>query len=276
MSAKSTYSAKAKVLPSGFASHSHVTVNTSGAHNTRAEVGTGTYIEGAAGQIFTLEGVLIKISQTATAYSAAGGVVELTNDAVDWYPCHLITKTATALIASAANTQSTLFVPLNKPLPAGSNCHAYYTAQCAAADICEITYLWSTRPYSGKQTYAAYGAGGAFTTALNVAPNLSCAIPANKAGRGIAFQFQVFQSGSGPSGGRVTVHNYSADPTIDPTEFSLDGANLVAAVDATAEKDVQYVDWNFPCPGNSTFLFDVNAAAYAASTKVLAGVIWEG
>lgn len=261
--------------PQGYITHSDTALSASIAdHSARALVGSVINIPGIAGKIYTLLGVQIVIKSTATTVVNTGGLVELTNDAIDWIPTELYGNVSTYVGANAGSAQSPTYIPMNKPLPAGSNVSVYYTALNAATDKAYVTVIWSTKPYGGSQTFFKAGVGSALTQITEAATHVTIAIPANKGGNCFGFLFQAYGviETIVVSGGRVKVHNTSAQQAWEPTVLTVGGVTSIG----TGGGELAVLKWaaNGDAPGNSSFTFDYmptdNQSQYLAAV-----VCWE-
>lgn len=244
-------------------------------HSTRALVGSAINVPGRSGQIYTLIGVEITIKSTATTVVNAGGLVELENDAVDWKPLEIYPNMSTYVGANAGSPQSPTFIPLNKPLPAGSNISCYYTAYNAATDKAYITPIWSTKPWNnGAQTFIKSGLGTALTQITEAATNLTISIPANKGGQVVGFLAQVYGviETIVVGGGAVRVHNGSANPAWEPFRFGVGGVTSIGT--GGAELAVLKFPAYGDAPGNSSFTFDYMPTDNQ-SQQLAIGVMWD-
>lgn len=264
------------VVPEGYITHSMIQAHAAAAnHAVRAAISVVplvTNVPGIAGKVYTLIGVEINARQTSATAMPSGGLVELTNDAVDWLPCELIFNTATVLGATTGHSNNSTVIPLNKPLPAGSNVIIFYTARNATVDICCVTLYYSTKPYSGPQTFSNNVDSAGFAAVAAFPAAIAIPIPASKGGKCIGFLAQVYGTvvTTVPIGGPIVAHNTSA--AYEPTMFCTGSATCI--VSGGGEILVSKVECQNDCPGNSTFTFDcttlsANAQVYSVS------VVWE-
>lgn len=265
-------------IPQGFQTHmsnySLLTVALAD-HSTRALLAAKSInIPGKSGQVYTLHGIEITLKSVLTTVVNNGGLFEFENDAVDWKPFQMYPNYSTAVGANAGAPLSTTRYACNKPLPAGSNVSVYYTALNAATDMPIVTLIWSTKPFSGKETKIMSGIGTALTQITNAASNLTITIPANKGGKLLGFLAQAYGviETIVVTGGLVVVRNKSCDPTIDPCEFALGGVSSIGT--GGAESLLTRKQFIGDCPGNSAFLFDYQPTDNQ-SQQLAAMVVWE-
>jgi len=272
-------------IPRGYITHSKNLFTASiAAHNARALL-TGTTggtvasgllnIPGIAGKFYTLIGVIITCKSTLTTVVSTGGLVEIFNDAIDWVPFQCLFNTSEVLGAAGGVSQTPTFIPVNKPLPAGSNIYCYYTANNAATDWLDVSFVWSTEPYFNDgtiingdvngigpgmplrpQTFIAYAYGSARTSVGTFAADGSIAIPANKGGNIVGFCFQMYGVIVTilSTGGTIVAHNAAANTAYEPAEFCVGSQTCIAS--GGGELALMKVDYSGDCPGNSTFTFD--------------------
>jgi hypothetical protein len=244
-------------------------------HTTRALLAAKAMnIPGVSGKVYTLHGVevTIKIGVSLTTVNS-GGLFELENDAVDWKPCEFYVNTSNSSTPGAMTVSPTK-ISLHKPLPAGSNISAYYTAYNAQTDMPCMTLVWSTQPFSGLQTFIKSGIGTALTQITAAAANVTIAIPANKGGNLVGFYSQVYGATTTTvtQGGLIVAKNPSCNPTIDPCEWAVGGLNFL--VTGGAEHLLERRQFSGDCPGNSTFSFSYQPTN-AASQQLALMVVWE-
>lgn len=262
-------------VPQGFITHSKATNSASIAdHSSRALVGSAINIPGIAGKVYTMIGIEICIKSTATTVVNTGGLVEVENDAIDWKPVEIYGNSSTYVGANAGSPQSPTVIPCNKPLPAGSNVSVYYTAFNAATDKCYVSIIWSTKPYSGPQTFFKANIGTAITQITEATTHCTTAIPANKGGNCIGFMAiaeGVIET-IVVSGGLVKVHNSSSNVAWEPTEFAVGGVTSIGT--GGAENRVLF--WNAlgDAPGNSSFTFDYTPTDNQ-SQQLAVVTVWE-
>lgn len=265
-------------VPDGQIVHSKVHFTAAIAdHSARAAINTTAAVinvPGRAGSIYTLLGVQILNQSTLTTTVNTGGLVELTNDGIDWLPTELLFNTSEILGAAGGASQNPTFIPLNKPLPAGSNITVYYTSRNAATDYLQVTLFWSWKQYSGPQTFSKSGYGTARTSVATFTSDISIAIPANKGGNTIGFLAQCYGVIVTvlSVGGKMAVHNTAANPAYEPCEFLTPSLSCIAS--GGGESIVQKVDYAGDCPGNSTFTIDTTTIS--TNSQVFgACVVWE-
>jgi len=252
------------VIPPAYITHSlNGQTSAIAAHNTRAALVdtrnnavTNINVPGIAGKIYTAIGVLIQNKSTLTTLVPTGGLVELTCDAIDWLPQQLIFNTSSAVGANAGAVQSQTWIPIHKPLPAGSNLIIFYTSQNAATDWISVTVFYSTQPYSGAATWSNAALGTSRTAAGTYAADGTVPIPANKGGNCIGFLCQTYAQVTTvlSGGGIVQVHNQAANTAWEPFFFCT-GSNTSIGTGGS-ELPLLKVDAAGDCPGNSSFTFD--------------------
>jgi hypothetical protein len=278
-------------VPDGYITHSKNLFTASiAAHNSRALL-TGTTggtvasgllnIPGTAGKFYTLIGIIINNKSTLTTVVPTGGLLEVFNDAIDWVPLQLLFNSSTMLGAAGGVSQSPTFIPVNKPLPAGSNIYCYYTAQNAATDWLNASFVYSTKPYFqpngapyAPQTFVAYAYGTSRTSVATFASDGSIAIPANKGGNLVGFLFQIYGQVVTilSIGGTIVAHNAAANTAYEPSEFCVGSVTDIAS--GGGELQIMKVDFAGDCPGNSTFTFDFTTIS--TNTQQMGYcVIWE-
>lgn len=262
-------------IPAGYITHSAQCHSAAIAdHSTRAQVGTAINIPGIAGRMYTMIGVQVTIKSTATTVVNTGGLVEIENDAIDWKPFEFYPNMSSYVGANAGSPQSPTVIPCNKPLPAGSNVQVFYTALNAATDKAYITVIWSTKPYSGAQTFSEAGIGTAITQITVAAAHVTVNIPANKGGNCIGFLAQVYGviETIVVGGGLVAVHNTAANTAWEPTEFVTGGLTSIG----TGGGELLVLKWAAAgdCPGNSQFTFDYTPTDNQSQQLAVAAV-WE-
>ena len=244
-------------------------------HSTRAQVGSAINVAGRAGSIMTLVGIEICIKSTATTTVNTGGLVEVENDAIDWKPLEIYPNSSSYVGANAGGAQSPMFLPLHKPLPAGSNISVFYTAQNAATDKAYVTLFWTTKPWDARpQTFIKSGIGTALTQVTSATSHVSIVIPANKGGSVVGFLGQVYGTIETivVSGGQVTVHNTSAQVAWEPFRFTLGGITSIGT--GGGENLVCRVPAHGDAAGNGTFTFDYIPTDNQSQAAAL-GVVWE-
>jgi len=266
--------------PEGYITHSVTQFTAAIAdHSARAVMaGRGAVanvnIPGMAGKMYTLIGVEVTIKSVLTTLVPTGGLIEINNDAIDWLPFQLITNTSSAAGANAGASQSPCFYPVNKPLPAGSNIQVFYTAQNAATDWASVTFFYSTKPYSGAQTFINTAYGTSRTTVATFQTDGTVNIPANKGGNVIGFLAQCYGDVVTilSTGGNIAVHNAAANPSWEPTEFVVGSTTSIGT--GGSELQLLKVDARGDAPGNSSFTFDVTTISTNAQIFGY-GVVWE-
>jgi hypothetical protein len=282
-----SYSAKLSnyqfAVPDGFTMHSITQFTATIANHSARAAMAGylaaalTQIPGIAGKIYTLVGIEFTVKSTLTTAVPTGGLFDFTNDGIDWLPFQFITNTSTVLGAAGGVSQSPCFIPMHKPLPAGSNVTCYYTSQNAATDWASTTLFWSTRewnPAGEAQTYSAYGLGTTRTSVGTFAADITIAIPANKGGDLVGFLAQIYGTIVTilSVGGNIVVHNTAALVAYEPTMFVTGSYTCIAS--GGGEMLVTKVDWGGDCPGNSTFTFDTTTISTNSQTFGVC-VVWE-
>lgn len=279
------------VVPKGYITHSkNLGTATIAAHNARGlltltsggAVANGLLnIPGIAGKFYTLIGIIVTPKSTLTTVVPTGGLLEVFNDAIDWVPMQILFNSSMILGAAGGLAQTPTFIPVNKPLPAGSNIYAYYTSQNAATDWLDVSFVWSTKPYFdpqgkpyGPQTFIAYAYGTSRSSVATFAADGSVAIPANKGGNLIGFLFQCYAQPTTiiSSGGAIIVHNAAANTAYEPTEFCVGSITCIAS--GGAELPVMKVDYAGDAPGNSTFTFDFTTISVDTQQMGYC-VVWE-
>lgn len=267
-------------IPDGYITHSLTQFTAAIAdHSARAVMaGRGATanvnIPGIAGRMYTLIGIEITNKSTLTTVVPTGGLIEIFNDAIDWVPFQALFNTASGAGANAGAPQSPTWIPVNKPLPAGSNVTVYYTSRNAATDWTSVTLFYSTKPYSGAQTFINTAYGTARTSVATFSSDGTVSIPANKGGNCVGFICQCYGNTVTvlSTGGNVAVHNQAANTAWEPTEFVL-GSNTSIGTGAS-ELQLLKVDVNGDAPGNSSFTFDFTTISTNSQTMGY-GVVWE-
>ena len=268
-------------VPEGYITHSITQFTATIAdHSARAVLaGRGALanvnIPGIAGKMYTLIGVEIVNKSVYTTVVATGGLVEIFNDAIDWVPFEAHTNSVSGAGANLGAPQTPLWIPVNKPLPAGSNITVYYTSRNAATDWLSVTFFYSTRPYGNTpQTFIKTAYGTARTTVATFTSDGTIAIPANKGGNVVGFLAQCFGVTVTilNTGGNVAVHNTAANMAWEPTEFVIGSTSSIGT--GGSELPVLKVDVKGDAPGNSSFTFDVTTIS--TNSQVYGyGVVWE-
>jgi hypothetical protein len=273
-------------IPAGSIMHSKNLFTASIANHSSRALLTGTTggtvasgllnIPGIAGFIYTLVGIEITVKSTLTTAVPTGGLFECFNDAIDWVPLQLLTNTSSLLGAAGGLSQSACFIPVQKPLPAGSNIYCYYTSQNAATDWACVSFMYSVNLWQPGfyQTFIAYAYGTSRSSVATFAADGSVAIPANKGGNLVGFLFQVYGTIVTilSVGGTIVVHNAAANKAYEPSEFSVGSYTCIAS--GGGELLLQKVDFAGDCPGNSTFTFDFTTISTNAQ-QMGYEVVWE-
>ena len=268
-------------VPDAYITHSKTQFTASIAnHSARAVLaGIGgtpglVNIPGIAGRMYTLYGIEIVNKSTLTTLVPTGGLVEIFNDAIDWVPFQSFFNTSSAAGANAGAPQTPTFIPVNKPLPAGSNITCFYTSQNAATDWLSVTFFWSTKPYTGAQTFINCAYGTARSSVATFTADGTITIPANKGGNCVGFLAQCYGNVVTvlSTGGNIAVHNAAANTAWEPTEFVV-GSNTSIGTGAS-ELVLLKLDQFGDAPGNSSFTFDFTTISTNSQQNGYA-VVWE-
>lgn len=267
-------------VPEGYVTHSLTQFTASIAdHSSRAVMaGRGglanVNIPGIAGKMYSLIGIEITAKSTLTTLVPTGGLIEITNDAIDWIPFEAIFNASSGAGANVGAPQTPTFIPVNKPLPAGSNVQVFYTSRNSATDWVSVTLIYSTKPYSGAQTFIKTAYGTARSSVATFSADGTINIPANKGGNCIGFIGQCYGNVVTvlSTGGNVAVHNTAANIAWEPTEFVL-GSNTSIGTGGS-ELPILKFDARGDAPGNSQFTFDYTTISTNSQTVGYA-VVWE-
>jgi hypothetical protein len=238
-------------------------------HTTRAEVASG--LKCPVGGVLDYVEVQVFTTLATTVYG--GGLIELTNDSVDWSPFEFYTPRQ-ELLGTGGSRIKPLRIYCRKSLPSGSTIHAYYTADNAATGLLMISFHWKLGQTTSIQTYMKAGKGTAAAGTLNTwRDETTIAIPAAKGGRAVlalATPRGTIETVK-TAGGKVGLKCDSA--SWEPTEFLTEG--LTGLTTIAGEMQPNSIILDHPLPEKSTIT--VQFAPFDDQTQTIGVVIvWEG
>lgn len=236
---------------------------------------------GQGGTLVAIE--VLSAGTLETGVFGAGGKIELENDArPDWSPVKLYTNFPQELTATSGGFvyQKPEFIPMNLPLPAGSNIKFYFTPYDDQSQQLEITLIWTIGTFNGKIRHYDTAIGTAVTATTIASNNATITIPANLGGQLLYFRAAAIKAaavvvGTDPNfaGGTVAARNDSAGNNW-LTEFStgmpsglVAGAYLVEQITFTPPHALNL-------PGNSVARFDYTPYN-DASQQLIITIAWE-
>lgn len=255
-------------------------IKTAADFSSRTEMGT---IEIAQGGILVGVEVTV-IDYVLTTAQTVGGLVELTNDALDWTPFEFYTNSIVAVTSTSTGgaNMKPFLMRCHKQIPSESTTTIFYTAADAGDQSLGVTLIWeTTMSYRGVQTYAKKSKGTEITQITAALVHNSVQIPAGKGApkaddltmnvKRLMWVVHGTLETIVQSGGLVQLHNDSSH--WEPLEYWTSGASCIGA--GAVEVDVEVKQVNLNAKSRSKVTLDFTPYDNQSQAINLVAV-WEG